>query len=320
MSMPLVSIIILNWNGYEDTIECLESLYQINYPNYNVILVDNNSTNNSIEEILNYTEGKIEIQSDFFKYNKNNKPIKVTSIKEDKFHDGIDNTTTSTDKKLLLIENYENYGFAKGNNVGIDYTLKYDNPSYVFLLNNDTVVYSNFLTNLMDVALTDDEIGILGPKFYYYDYNGSNDTLWCIGSVVDLEHYPGHHSIMDEENYDTSGNVIRCDWVSGAGLMIKTDAIPEGYLNTDFFFGCEDVDLAVTVHEEGYKVVSVMDSIIWHKTGMSRKKKRSSVSSQLNQIKTNLQFIKKHKKNYYLHLPIYFGQICSMYIKSLLNK
>ena len=38
---PLVSIILLNWNGYEDTLEALESLYDIDYPNYNVIVVDN---------------------------------------------------------------------------------------------------------------------------------------------------------------------------------------------------------------------------------------------------------------------------------------
>jgi hypothetical protein len=38
---PRVSVVILNWNGWADTIECLESLYQINYPNYDVVLVDN---------------------------------------------------------------------------------------------------------------------------------------------------------------------------------------------------------------------------------------------------------------------------------------
>ena len=40
---PKVSIIILNWNGWKDTIECLESLYQITYPNCEVIVVDNGS-------------------------------------------------------------------------------------------------------------------------------------------------------------------------------------------------------------------------------------------------------------------------------------
>ena len=43
MNYPRVSIIILNWNGWRDTIECLESLYKINYPNYDVIVVDKDS-------------------------------------------------------------------------------------------------------------------------------------------------------------------------------------------------------------------------------------------------------------------------------------
>jgi len=48
-SWPKVAIIILNWNGWRDTIECLESLQHITYPNYQIIVVDNGSTNNSIE-------------------------------------------------------------------------------------------------------------------------------------------------------------------------------------------------------------------------------------------------------------------------------
>ena len=46
---PKVTIIILNWNGKEDTIECLESLKHITYPNYEILLVDNGSTDGSVE-------------------------------------------------------------------------------------------------------------------------------------------------------------------------------------------------------------------------------------------------------------------------------
>lgn len=46
---PKVSIIILNWNGLEDTIECLESLKKITYPNYEVIVVDNGSKGNDAD-------------------------------------------------------------------------------------------------------------------------------------------------------------------------------------------------------------------------------------------------------------------------------
>src|SRR5512141_114352 len=48
---PRVAIIVLNWNGWRDTIECLESLQRLTYPNYQVVVVDNGSTDNSVEHI-----------------------------------------------------------------------------------------------------------------------------------------------------------------------------------------------------------------------------------------------------------------------------
>ncbi|WP_292474698.1 glycosyltransferase family 2 protein [Methanosphaera sp.] len=317
MTKPLVSIILLNWNGYEDTLEALESLYQINYPNYNVIVADNNSINDSIEKIKEYALGNIRVETEYTKY-VDNKPIKLTIVNEGEYSE-IDNTSDENEKKLLLIKNNENYGFAKGNNIAIDYTIKYDNPDYILLLNNDTIVDPNFLEKMINVAQNDSKIGLLGPKFYYYDYEGSHETIWCIGSVVDLDHFPGHHSIMEEPDYDLTQDVIECDWVSGAGALIKTEAMPESYLSTEFFFGCEDVDLAISIKEKGYKVVTVMDSIIWHKVGMSRHK-NSTFKTEYNHIKTNLQFIKKHKSNYYINLPKYYYQILKLYIKAIINK
>lgn len=77
MISPKVAIIILNWNGWKDTIEYLESLYQITYPNYDVIVVDNGSEDESIEKIKEYAEGKIKVESKFFEYFGENKPIKI---------------------------------------------------------------------------------------------------------------------------------------------------------------------------------------------------------------------------------------------------
>lgn len=317
MNDTLVSIIILNWNGYDDTLEALESLYQIDYPKMNIIVVDNNSTNDSIEKITEYCAGNIKVETQYTKY-QDNKPINLIVLDEDNLSKE-DYTTTEDKKQLLLIKNHENYGFAKGNNLAIDYTLKYDNPDYVLLLNNDTIVDKNFLKNMITVALSDEKIGLIGPKFYYYDYENSHDTIWCIGSVVDLDHFPGHHSIMEESSYDLTQDVIECDWVSGAGALIKTEAMPKDYLDTNFFFGCEDVDLAINIKNKGYKVVTVTNSIIWHKVGMSRHKK-GMLKTEYNHIKTNLQFIKKHKKNYYLYLPKYLLQIIKLYSKALINK
>jgi len=51
MKKPLIYIITINWNGLEDTLESLDSLYKIKYPNYNIIVVDNGSHNNEPELI-----------------------------------------------------------------------------------------------------------------------------------------------------------------------------------------------------------------------------------------------------------------------------
>ena len=47
--IPLIHIIVLNWNGYNDTVECLESLQKVNYPDYKIILIDNGSRDGSVQ-------------------------------------------------------------------------------------------------------------------------------------------------------------------------------------------------------------------------------------------------------------------------------
>ena len=49
--LPLIYIIILNWNGLQDTLECLGSILKMDYPNFRVVVVDNNSTDNSVDII-----------------------------------------------------------------------------------------------------------------------------------------------------------------------------------------------------------------------------------------------------------------------------
>ena len=52
LRQPRVSIIILNWNSYEVTLDCLLSLRKIDYPNFEVVLVDNGSADGSPEKLL----------------------------------------------------------------------------------------------------------------------------------------------------------------------------------------------------------------------------------------------------------------------------
>jgi GT2 family glycosyltransferase len=320
---PEVSIILLNWNGWQDTLECLESLYQINYPSYQVIVVDNDSQDDSLEKIRAYCRGEIEIKSKFFNYSPLNKPIDLLEFDEEDIRDEnplnfscdlikkISNLPSN--RKLVLIKNKENYGFAKGNNIGIKFALESLKTSYTLLLNNDTVVDKEFLKELIQVAESDDEIALVGSKIYYYDLDGKDDEIWCAGGKIDLKRYPGHYGVIEKvdlEHYQNS--TLECDWISGAAMLIKSSKIPFTYLNEDFFFGCEDADLALRLKEQGYKMMTAVNSKVWHKIGFSRRKK-NAIGRTFVEIKTSLKFIKRHNKYYLLYLPLYLGQIIKMY-------
>lgn len=64
MSNPLVHILVLNYNGAIDTIECVKSLNNIKYDNYKIIVIDNKSTDNSLEILEKYKSNYILIKSE----------------------------------------------------------------------------------------------------------------------------------------------------------------------------------------------------------------------------------------------------------------
>jgi len=276
--VPRVSIIILNWNGWKDTLECLESFYQITYPNYDVILVDNGSEDESIEKIKEYCEGKIKVESKFFEYSSENKPIKIIEYTREEAEGGGGKEgkikKLPSNRKLILIKNEKNYGFAEGNNVGMRYALRALSPGYVLLLNNDTVVDREFLSELVRVAEGDEKIGVVGPKMYYYDFKGQSDVLCSAGGTINpwREQIAAHIGLgeKDQGQYD---EIREVDWIVGCALMLKATTIKRlSLLDPKYFFGHEDVAYCIRAREHGLKVVFVPASRLWHKIGASRAK------------------------------------------------
>jgi GT2 family glycosyltransferase len=162
-----VSIVILNWNGWRDTIECLESLYRISYPNYDVILLDNGSNDGSLKEIRDYLDSGGTLVSKLVDYSAGNKPIMVLVYTADEAELGGGRegeiADLPPDRRLVFIRNDQNCGFEQGNNIGVRYAIKALDPDYILLLNNDTVVDIDFLSEL---AKADDGDKSIGSRLY----------------------------------------------------------------------------------------------------------------------------------------------------------
>ncbi|NJE08449.1 glycosyltransferase family 2 protein [Thermococcus sp. M39] len=302
--MPRVSIIILNWNGWKDTIECLESLYRINYPNYDVIVVDNGSQDDSVQKIKEYCAGKIEVNSKFFEYSPYNKPIKVFEISEDDARQGKFNRSLyekyDVNRRLILIRNKGNYGFAGGNNIGIKFALSVLNPEYILLLNNDTVVDRNFLIEMVKVAESDEKIGVVGPKIYYYDMDSR--IAFTISKLIlwkgKEKRYGAGEIDKGQWNKITEG-----DKIEGSCMLIKKEVFSKiGFFDEKFFCYWEETDLCFRAKRNNYKLIYVPTAKIWHKIAASSGGKFSPFYIYY-MTRNRLWFLRKHTlRNFKINL------------------
>ena len=280
---PKVFIIILNWNQGEDTIECLESLYSISYPNYDVVIVDNDSQDDSLARIRAYARGEVSVESAFLPYNCRIESLQVTNYTR---REAEDIQVTTLSKKLadehrnkasngsfVIIENEQNFGYPEGNNIGMRYALK-ASADYVLLLNNDTVVDKHFLTELVCAAEEDANIGVIGPKIFRYDVpnviqaTGARIDFWR-GRVISLN----RGKTDDEIEHFTVDKLLPADFVPGACFLIKRKVIEEvGKLDPTYFCYGEELDWCVRISRAGYRIVCDLNSKIWHKRQASTSK------------------------------------------------
>ncbi|MEM1519537.1 MAG: glycosyltransferase family 2 protein [Pyrobaculum sp.] len=167
MTWPKVAIIILNWNGWRDTIECLESLQRLTYPNYQIIVVDNGSTDDSMEKIKAWVEST-NITVYYCKLAPHEVNAKIGQLKQ--YISGLNKSLSS----ITIIQIDENLGFARGNNIGIKFAIEVYDPEFVVVLNNDTYVEPDFLFPLIEAFFKYPSVGAVGPRIVDYGHQ----TVW----------------------------------------------------------------------------------------------------------------------------------------------
>lgn len=258
---PLVSLVIPSYNGKDLSVKLLDSLKNLEYNNFEIILVDNGSSDGTYE------------------YVKKRYPyVKSMKIRENK-------------------------GFTGGINTGI----KQAKGKYIVVMNNDMVVLPDWLSELVKVAESDKNIGIVGSTFTAEDID-----------FVRLGYIESNKIFLNFKPLDIPKNrieeipeVVNVDNTFGLTRREVFEKI--GLFDEKYFIYWEEIDLCYRAKKIGYKIVTARKAELWHNSGSTMKK--FSYLKTFHYHKNKIRFILKNFSffrkiiNVPLTLTIFFGEI-----------
>ena len=234
-------IIIVNWNGKDNTVECLESIQKLKQKvtRVHTLVVDNHSTDNSVEEIaLHYPGVRIHVTN-------------------------------------------ENIGFTGGNNVGIELALQNNADFIWLLNNDTIVhedTLDKLIPQIEDesIGLASPKIYFYPGNEFHFDRYQKNDrgkVIWYAGGLVDWKNVYASHKGVDEVDHGQFDKSEETGFISGCAMLIKSKVIKDvGLLDHKYFLYLEDLDYSLKVKSHGYKLLYVGSSWIWHKNAGSTSK------------------------------------------------
>ncbi len=252
----LVSIIILNYNNYLYTINCLKSLTNQSYKNFEVIVLDNGSEYNL------YLKLKEELEQ--FE--------KVLNLK--------------------LIRSDLNLYFTGGNNK----VIKMVKGEYICLLNYDTIVQSDFIEKMVDFLEKTPDASMITPKVKIYKnenylwYAGGKINFRSL-HVTNIRGYLEYDPKNQKYN-----EIINTDYAIGTALFFKKKIIDEiGLMDDIFLMYHEEVDWNLRAKERGYKSYYVPTTIVYHDVSYIINKRKSFIINYFLKRNYQI-FVWKHAK------------------------
>lgn len=270
--MTGVAIVILNWNNWPDTLECLASVFKTDYPDFKVIVVDNGSDDGSVDRIIEWSQGACHDWQARPGWSPLADSAGLQPVRCRVFDQDADDGR-EPDSRLLIMKLKNNLGFAGGNNMALRYLMNQKGIAYVWLLNNDTVVAQDALSALVSCMESSQMAGMCGSTLPYYDrpdiiwaQGGGSFNRWlarseCIGNGLPLAKGLAREEVERRMKY-----------VAGASMLVSREFIEEtGLMCEDYFLYFEEPDWAFR-GQHRFRLAYAPGSIVYHKVGMSTNK------------------------------------------------
>ena len=233
------------------TLECLDSILNMEYDNFSIYIIDNNSS------VSDYTKLKDNLPDD---------------------------------PRVNLLKTDRNLGYGKGINFGFD-NIKELDPDYWLIMNNDTIIDSQALKELVKVSEEYNRNAIVSGVVYYFE---DIKRIQYYGSNFSDEFLSENYLHRDEIDMGqlTKSEVDMVDdifWLLPNKIHNRIGNYPPWY-----FMYAEQADYALMVINAGFKLVVTPNAKIWHKGELSSGETKGNAITRYWRIKSSLIFLYRH--------------------------
>lgn len=210
---------------------------------------------------------------------------------------------------VIAIRSDTNLGFAGGNNLGI----KISSGDYIFLINNDTLLFDDSVLKLVDFMDKNIKAAAASPKIYF---PGEPKVIQYAGftpmSKITLRNKSIGRGEKDNEVYDYEGQTFA---THGAAMIVRRNVVDEiGYMPEIYFLYYEEVDWCMNMKRHGYELWYVPSACIVHKE--SRTTGEDSPLKRYYMTRNRLLFARRNLANGAANLSVLY-QIMVANIKAV---
>ncbi|MBL7159923.1 glycosyltransferase family 2 protein [Candidatus Microgenomates bacterium] len=290
-----LSIIIVNYNTRKLLKNCLNSIFKSlekSKLSFEVIIVDNNSTDGSVGLVKELTSRKVNGLTS----------SRVNELKNKRINSLINNSLINNKSTIKLIENKKNLGFGRANNQAIKPFGKTQGEQaqgeYILLLNSDTEVINNGINQLLTFIKENKEVDIAGGRLLNKDGSAQASCgpfyslpicflmLFLKGDRLNLTRW-------------SPKKLREVDWVSGACLMAKRVVFEKLSFDENIFMYMDEIEFLYRAKKTGFRVFFYPQAEFFHLGAASSKEKKAPV---LNIFRGLLYFYQKHHSGWRLFL------------------
>ena len=219
LELPLVSVIVVNWNGGRYLSECLDSIIKQSYKRTELLVIDNGSQDDSLSVLEKYST-------------------------------------------VRLIQNRTNLGYGPANNQGIVAA----QGEIIAFINNDVVLDTDWLKNIVTVLLSSKSIGMCAGKTLSYF---QKDTIDNTGHLLFWDGINRGRGRMQKDDGQFDG-INHAFFPSGSACVFRTSALQQiGSFDEDFFLYGDDAEIGIRARLAGWECAFESTAVAYHRYSAS---------------------------------------------------